>query len=278
MTVARWAGAAAAALVDLFWPERCALCEDEAGAGGAATWAAAGPAVGGLRRWDRPHLCRTCLASLPGRPFLRRLALEDENGAPPAGQGGASSAGESGLPLAAGRPESAPLVQLVAAAKYHGVRGLLWPLAEVAAAAAPLALAAGGECDLLVPVPLHHGRRRQRGYNQAEALAALLAVALDRPAAAGPLRRRRSTGQQARIPSGDAGRRANNVAGAFAAAPPPPGASPRVGLVDDLATSGHTLAAAAAALRRAGWRPVWALVVGAAAGAPAGLDTRESGA
>lgn len=277
MTVLRWGAAAAAALADLFWPERCALCGAEAGAGEATAWAAAGPAVGGLRRWDRPHLCRACLESLPGRPLLRRLALEDGVGAPPAGEPGSPRAGERGLPLAAGRPESAPLVQLVAAAKYHGLRGLLWPLAEVAAAAAPLALGAGGECDLLVPVPLHQGRRRQRGYNQAEVLAALLAVVLGRPAAARLLRRSRPTGQQARIPSGDARRRAN-VAGAFAAAAPPPGAGLRVGLVDDLATSGQTVAAAAAALQRAGWRPVWALVVGAAAAAPAGLDTRESAA
>lgn len=210
MTVLRWGAAAAAALADLFWPERCALCGAEAGAGEATAWAAAGPAVGGLRRWDRPHLCRACLESLPGRPLLRRLALEDGVGAPPAGEPGSPRAGERGLPLAAGRPESAPLVQLVAAAKYHGLRGLLWPLAEVAAAAAPLALGAGGECDLLVPVPLHQGRRRQRGYNQAEVLAALLAVVLGRPAAARLLRRSRPTLARRRGPARRVGGRSRH--------------------------------------------------------------------
>ncbi|MDO9170544.1 MAG: hypothetical protein Q7W29_01795, partial [bacterium] len=109
-------------------------------------------------------------------------------------------------------------------------------------------------------------RRRERGFNQAEALARAVGAEVDRPVRPELLRRRRATSQQAHF-AGDDPRRRRNVADAFAARPPLDGRT-RVALVDDLVTSGATLAAAAAALRAAGWTVVWSAAAGAAPAAP----------
>ena len=121
--------------------------------------------------------------------------------------------------------------------------------------------------DLVVPVPLHWGRRLKRGYNQAERIARPLAAHLGLPLVEA-LRRRRATAAQSTLPR-DA--RLANLAGAFE--PRPRAAIPgmagiagitghRVLLVDDVATTGATLDAAAQALKRAGAAAVVALVAG----------------
>src|SRR5690606_25479155 len=100
----------------------------------------------------------------------------------------------------------------------------------------------------LLPVPLHRGRLRRRGYDQALELARPLARALDLPLLPGALRRVRATRPQSEL---DAAARARNLRGAFAveAGTPLPA---HVALVDDVMTTGATLHAAALALRRAG--------------------------
>jgi predicted amidophosphoribosyltransferase len=167
----------------------------------------------------------------------------------------------------AGRATGPELVTVLGQWKYHGVRGLAWPLAPLACAAVAAAVAQDGAVGQLVPVALHGRRRRARGFNQAEVLARLATA--DAPA--GPavrvdlLRRTRATGQQARLDTDDDRRR--NVAGAFAAVRGPvPGDDCRVGLVDDLVTGGTTAEAAGAALQAAGWQVVWVAALGLAAG------------
>ena len=100
----------------------------------------------------------------------------------------------------------------------------------------------------LVPVPLHRGRLRQRGYDQALELARPLAKTLDLPLQAGLLQRCRATRAQSRL---DADARGRNLRGAFrvdtrATLPA------HVALVDDVMTTGATLHAAAETLRAAG--------------------------
>jgi predicted amidophosphoribosyltransferase len=105
-------------------------------------------------------------------------------------------------------------------------------------------------------VPLHAGRLAERGFNQSEELAARLARRTGLPLVPGLLRCR-DTGHQASL-----GRRARqgNVEGAFVwAVPAPPPA--RVLLVDDVLTTGATLAACADALRAAGTREVRAIAI-----------------
>ncbi|MFY2762630.1 ComF family protein [Arenimonas sp. MALMAid1274] len=99
----------------------------------------------------------------------------------------------------------------------------------------------------LVPVPLHPSRLRQRGYDQALELARPLSRALALPLVADRLRRVRVTAAQSEL---DARARRHNVRSAFSVTP---GALPaHVALVDDVMTTGATLAECAQALRRAG--------------------------
>lgn len=110
---------------------------------------------------------------------------------------------------------------------------------------------------LLLPVPLHRRRLRQRGYNQALELARPLAAAHGLALRCDLLQRVRPTAAQSEL--GAAARRAN-VRHAFALAE---GAHlpPHVALVDDVLTTGATLAACTRVLHRAGVRRVeaWAL-------------------
>lgn len=120
--------------------------------------------------------------------------------------------------------------------------------------------------DVVCHVPLHAARRRQRGFDQAQLLARSLATGLGRPHQA-LLERRRATSQQAHLSA--AGRR-RNVQAAFR---PVAAAHGTVLLVDDVFTTGATLASCAAQLRRAGANQV---LLAATALAPAPASRPES--
>lgn len=111
--------------------------------------------------------------------------------------------------------------------------------------------------ELLIPVPLHAARLRERGYNQALELARPLARAFAIPLRADLLLRTRATPPQTGL---DAKTRRRNLRGAFAvaAAAALPG---HVALIDDVMTTGATLHECARVLRRSGVArvDVWAL-------------------
>jgi ComF family protein len=116
------------------------------------------------------------------------------------------------------------------------------------------------QIDALVPVPLHPTRLRERGYNQSLCIAQGLAEALEIPLIRGLVRRSRATQQQARM---DGEGRMENVRGAFE-----PCTRARdgllIGLVDDVSTTGATIAACGRALKEGGARSVWGIVVASA--------------
>jgi ComF family protein len=113
--------------------------------------------------------------------------------------------------------------------------------------------------DLVVPIPVHDRRRRERGFDQAALIAAAAARELGLPWLAG-LERQRATVPQYNL---DRRHRAANVADAFAVRS---AAIRAVGgrwvvLVDDIVTTGSTLCAAAWALLDAGAVAVSAVTV-----------------
>jgi len=114
------------------------------------------------------------------------------------------------------------------------------------------------DIDVLVPVPLHRKRLRERGYNQARLLAGELAKLINKPVANDILVRRRHTPPQARTATVE--ERKNNIADAFACRDSRLRDS-RVLLLDDVATSGVTLDACAAVLKANGAAEVWGLVM-----------------
>jgi len=105
---------------------------------------------------------------------------------------------------------------------------------------------------VIVPVPLHRSKLRQRGFNQAEEIARAALKDLQRnelKLAAGVLSRRRTTESQTGL--SDQQRR-QNVRGAFVVASPSEVAGEDVLLVDDVFTTGATVSECARVLRRAG--------------------------
>lgn len=108
--------------------------------------------------------------------------------------------------------------------------------------------------EVLVPVPLHSRRLRERGYNQSNLLAQELGKLIDIPVIDGSLRRIKDSLPQARTTTID--ERRENVAEAFACQDEELKAK-NIILVDDVCTSGATLEACAVALKTGGAISVW---------------------
>lgn len=252
---------------------------------------AAGPAgVTALPRWrDRllhallPAPCLACGTPLPAAGFAAAptlgLCLACRARLRPLPAGGcaicgrpfpsASAAGlPPGWPCQACRDEppsferllavwsyEEPLTAVVRALKFRRLDYLGRHLGEVLAGRFAAEL---GRIDLVVPVPLHWRRRFLRGYNQAERIALPLALRLGRPLVP-LLRRTRATPPQSLL--GKAARVAN-LRRAFRVPDPARLRGRHLLLVDDVATTGATLEAAAAVLRDAGAAAVTAVTAG----------------
>lgn len=111
--------------------------------------------------------------------------------------------------------------------------------------------------DLVVPIPLHPNRLKQRGYNQSLLLATVVCAHTSLPLVDDCLERVRDTPAQMGLP---APKRLGNVRGAFQASGKQV-AGAKVLLLDDVCTTGATLQAGAHALKRAGAEAVWAVAL-----------------
>lgn len=231
------------AALDLLFPPLCPVCG--ALAGDDRRGPLCGPCWRAIPRIDPPW-CDVC-----GRPF-------------PAFEVAAwSPAGVCG-PCAIRRPAYAyarsagyyegTLREALHAFKFGGKTALARVLAD-------LAIEHGlrghsRRTDLVVPVPLHRSRRRERGFNQAGLLAARIARAQGVPCRPRLLWRSRATAPQTDL---SAAERRRNVRGAFAASPRVRGR--HVLVVDDVLTTGATVSECARALGLAGAASVGVLTV-----------------
>jgi ComF family protein len=147
-----------------------------------------------------------------------------------------------------------PVPYLVAAAKFRGRLNAARLLGLLLARA--LEEGAIERPEVLIPVPLHRARLAERGYNQALEMARPVARALALPLDIACCTRAIATAPQTGL---DERARRRNIHGAFAALTPLPWG--RVAVLDDVVTTGSTVAELARVLRRAGANrvEVWAV-------------------
>lgn len=227
-------------LADCIWPRRCAVetCAQPV---------------------DRPdrHICSACFAALPFHE-----------------PGGACRV--CGAPVPAKTPHAfvceacarhpppyervcsaldyaAPLDELIQAFKYGRATWLAEDFTDLLHGAVRAHLD-GAAVDAVVPVPLHPHRQRTRGYNQSALLADALACRLGRRFDDRSLARIRDTPKQSLLSGAE---RRRNLKGAFATLRVPFVRGRTILLIDDVTTTGSTLAAAAEPLRAAGAAHIW---------------------
>lgn len=138
-----------------------------------------------------------------------------------------------------------PTSTLIHQMKYEGYFALAGPLGRMMAEGWP---AWSTPIDLILPIPLHTRRERQRGYNQSMELARHLAAGVGVPVDGQALRRTRHTRPQVELNPEE---RHENVRGAFMADEQRVGGR-HVLLIDDVFTTGATMTAAAEALLSVG--------------------------
>jgi ComF family protein len=237
------------ALLDLVFPPFCPVCTarlDEA-----RRFPLCGPCWARIPRIAAPY-CRVC-----GLPFGRLASIDGPEPLP-----GAHVCGRCRRrpPVFSYARSAACYDEVTRAAlhafKFGGTRSLAAPLGDlIADLARTIPLVAP---DLLVPVPLHRRRERERGFNQSLLLARRVSRAWNVPVRGDVIDRALYTLPQTQL-SGEA--RRSNVRTAFVARHPEHVAGRHVVLVDDVFTTGSTAAACASCLKKAGASAVGVLTV-----------------
>ncbi len=225
---------ALAFVADVLLPERCGACGREGSA-----------------------LCGACAARLAPLPCLQRCGLCGQPSV--LGQthpGCVRPHGPDGLFAALPYADSG-VARAVQQGKYHLQPNVVRALAAAAAEKIGRDFPELLEVDALVPVPLHVRRERWRGFNQAAVACEVLAKGAAVPVEP-ILERRARTKIQKELARAE---RFANIRGAFVLAEGAAAAGRRFLVVDDVATTGATLAECARVLKRAGAAEVWCLAL-----------------
>ena len=201
---------AAAALLDLLYPTRCVLCRKSIPPG-------------------RPRICPDCRQKMP----------RTENGA--------HRKGDFFSECVSALYYEGSVRDAIHRYKFDGVQAYAESFGELLASCIYEQLE--GPYDILSWVPLDPGRRRRRGYDQAELLAREAGRRLLREPVP-VLRKRRGIRPQSR--TGEPAKRRANIAGAYRVPDPALVAGKRILLVDDIVTTGSTLSECAKTLLLAG--------------------------
>lgn len=151
------------------------------------------------------------------------------------------------------------LQPVIHAFKYQRVKELTGPLAEILRTH----LESRGYINFfknfkIVPIPIHPRKKLMRGFNQAELVALELAEKIGTSCEPELLIRTKDKTSQTEL---DRGERLENVAGCFACPDPGLVRGGNLLLLDDIATTGATIAECAKVLKRAGASAVWGLVL-----------------
>lgn len=234
----------AAAFLDLCLPRYCEGCGRAISASEPSGWC---PECWEMLPWIRSPLCPRC-----GRPYLKSPTSPDHLCgkcllAPPLLGWIRSAVAHSGiardcihsLKFGGELHRVPPLIPLLAVAAEHGLPALPFP-------------------DFILPVPLHIKRLRQRGFNQSALLARSLGRRIHLPVRFDVLTRKVWTEPQTRLSRED---RLINVKGAFSVPRPAAVTEKAILLVDDVFTTGSTLAECAKVLKKAGAAEVYAVTV-----------------
>jgi competence protein ComFC len=231
-------------LLDLVYPQRCPRCDAALSSG-------------------REVLCERCLSELEGKrellgPFCPSCKRQIDPGA-----GGCRCEGTPAVEVAyslGGYAEE--MESLIEAFKYKRKRKLGLFLSELMSERL-LELEDMPSADLVVPVPLHRSKRRQRGFNQSEVIAGRLSERLEIQLGTGLVKRRKKTRTQTGL---SREQRRENVRDAFEFRGEGDLQGRRVLLVDDVLTTGATMSECARTLKDAGAEQVWGVTLAVAVG------------
>jgi ComF family protein len=227
-------------ILEFFLPRLCVFCG--AGVGEQAPVAVC-PACDAAIPWVESPLCPVCGRVFPSREGVDHLCGPCRTDPPPFARARAAALYE----------EEGPSGQAIKRFKYSRRLDLLPVMQHWLRR--PLCQELVHEADLMAPVPLHPGRLKQRGFNQALLLAQAFAeVHLEREL----LTRVRPTPPQTGLNPKE---RRDNVKGAFAVPRPDLVKGKKVLLVDDVFTTGATVRECARVLRKAGAQRVDVLTV-----------------
>lgn len=153
------------------------------------------------------HLCGTCLRSPP--PFDKTYALF---------------------------PYRPPIIQLITRLKFQQQLSFATALATLFLSNLQEWYKDKSLPDLIMPIPLHHKRLQQRGFNQAHEIAKPIAKALALPLDCTGIKRIKNTSAQSQLSSA---KRQENIANAFVAERSYTGMA--IAVMDDVVTTGYTI-------------------------------------